>query len=154
MRRKLKRSTKGKVRQRLDKRLAIAVLEAMRAKRKTPRPNRRFAPDNPAHHDWIARHMERQNGRCAYCSIPMFLPPRRGKAHCRATLDHVVPIAQGGPDSEANTVAACAACNKAKGCLSESEFRSSSFCAERKKVGETMPDRPAVKLTVVVRKRR
>lgn len=44
-----------------------------------------------------------QGGRCFYCREPLSLED--------ATLEHVVPKAQGGDASEANTVACCAAMN-------------------------------------------
>jgi hypothetical protein len=147
--RKSSPSTKGRVGQKLIKTVAI---EAARAVREA----KRAAHSNPARHGWLVRHMERQNGRCAYCGIPMFLSPHRGKADCRATLDHVVPLARSGPDSEANTVAACQACNTAKGDLSAQLFRHHPFCIARKKYAAALPPvGPPVKLTVVtVRKRR
>jgi 5-methylcytosine-specific restriction endonuclease McrA len=42
-------------------------------------------------------------GRCAYCPRPA------------ETLDHVVPLALGGPHSAANLVPACNCCNTDKG---------------------------------------
>ncbi len=131
---------KGRIRQSLKKHL---VSEAVRATKQAAR-------DLGLHHDWLARHMERQNGRCAYCGIPMFLAPARGKADRRATLDHVVPLAKYGPDTEGNTVAACEACNKAKADMNAQLFRLSPFCIARKKFAATVPDR----LTVTVRRRR
>ena len=44
-----------------------------------------------------------QGGRCFYCREPLALED--------ATLEHVIPKAQGGDASEANTVACCAAIN-------------------------------------------
>jgi 5-methylcytosine-specific restriction endonuclease McrA len=111
---------------------------------------------NPARHDWLVRHAERQNGLCAYCGIPMFWPPLRSKKikkGCRATLDHVVPLARGGADSEANTVAACEACNKAKADMTAQMFRMSEFFIARQAYAATQPERKAVPLTVTVRKR-
>jgi len=108
---------------------------------------------------WLARHFERQNGRCAYCGIPMLLPPFRIKkpADRRATLDHIVPLVRGGADSEANTVAACDACNGAKGNMTALAFRLSAFCIERKALAATVPEPKAAKpvkpLVVIVRKR-
>ncbi len=116
---------------------------------KALRPTR----NKPAERNWLVRHMERQNGRCAYCGIAMFLPPSRGKADRRATLDHVVPIAQGGRDSESNTVAACEACNNAKADMRAQLFRLSPFCIARQAYAATVPARPAT-LTVTVRRRR
>jgi 5-methylcytosine-specific restriction endonuclease McrA len=132
--------SKGRIQQTL-KQQAARALAKMRTR-------------NPGHPNWLVRHVERQNGRCAYCGIPVFLPPGRGKADRRATLDHVVPLARGGPDSEANTVAACEACNAAKADMSAQAFRLSAFYIARKAYAATVPERKAVTLTVTVRKRR
>ena len=107
---------------------------------------------NPARHNWLVRHMERQAGRCAYCGIPMFMSPGRGKADRRATLDHVVPLTRGGADSEANTVAACEACNAAKADISAQLYRLSAFCIARKAYAATIPERKAAPIIVTVRK--
>ena len=82
----------------------------------------------------------------------MFLSPRRGKADRRATLDHVVPLARGGPDSEANTVAACEACNGAKADISAQLYRLSAFCIARKAYAATVPERKTTPLIVTLRK--
>lgn len=132
--------TKGRTQQTLKKEIVHKAVKALH-KSEEASQNR---------HDWLARHMERQNGRCAYCGIPMFLPPRRGRAGCLATLDHVIPLARSGRDTEANTVAACEVCNSAKGHMSAPFFRSSPFCIARRKYAETVPERP--NLTVVKRR--
>ncbi len=149
-----KPSSKGRIQQTLKKRLAVAAVKAERElKRSVPR-------DRDAGHEWLVRHVERQNGRCAYCGVAMFMSPQRGPADCRATLDHVVPRALGGADSEGNTVAACEACNAAKARMSAQLFRFSEFCRARKAYAKTVPmpepPRPAAvnKPPVVVRKRR
>ncbi len=109
---------------------------------------------NPAGHNWLARHVERQNRRCAYCGIPMFLPPERGKpADRRATLDHVVPLTRGGADSEENTVAACEACNLAKADMTAHAFRTSAFCIARQAYAATVPAHKAAPIIVKIRKR-
>ena len=126
------------------------VREAARAVRDA----KRAAPANPARREWLVRHVERQEGRCAYCGIPISVSSRRRKGECQATLDHVEPLARGGADSEANTVAACEPCNKAKGALSAQLFRYSPFCLARKQYAETQPVRAPVKLTVTVSRRR
>jgi 5-methylcytosine-specific restriction endonuclease McrA len=105
---------------------------------------------------WLARHFERQNGRCAYCGIPMLLPPLRGRKtrDRRATLDHVLPLMRGGADSEANTVAACDACNGAKGNMTALAFRMSAFCIARQAFAATVPEpKPKKPVIVEVRKR-
>jgi 5-methylcytosine-specific restriction endonuclease McrA len=69
------------------------------------------------HRDWRARHVAAQDGRCHYCDTPF-----DDERH-RPTIDHVVPIARGGPDVFENTVAACIVCNAAKRDLDPREFR-------------------------------
>ena len=121
-------------------------------KQQAAREIARMRTRNLGHPNWLVRHMEHQNGRCAYCGIPIFLPTDRGKADRRATLDHVLPLARNGADSEANTVAACAACNAAKADMSAQAFRLSAFCIARKAYAATVPERKAV--TITARKRR
>jgi 5-methylcytosine-specific restriction endonuclease McrA len=114
----------------------------------------RDRPLNPDHRAWLERHMERQNGRCAYCGIPMLLKPRRSKeADRQATLDHVIPLARYGRDSEGNTVAACAACNSAKAITTAAAFRMSEFLKARKAYAATVPEHVRKPLVVEVRKR-
>ncbi len=131
--------SKGRIQQTLKQRVARAVA--------------RTIVRNPAGHIWLVRHVERQNGRCAYCGIPLFLPPERGKDDRRATLDHVVPLVRGGADSEANTVAACDACNGAKGNMTAQAFRMSAFCLARQAFAATVPERKTAPVIVKVRKR-
>ena len=49
----------------------------------------------------------RQCPRCVYC--------RRRVTEAEATVDHVLPLSQGGPTHESNLVLACCYCNQAKG---------------------------------------
>lgn len=96
-------------------------------------PRNRIRTLNPAHHNWLVRHMERQNDRCAYCGIPMLLKTSHARQFERqATLDHVVALAHGGADSEANTVAACEPCNTEKADMTAQAFRMSEFLTARK----------------------
>ena len=55
---------------------------------------------------------ERSGGRCHYCGIEKKL----------LTIDHVVPLAQGGTSYITNLVGACSKCNSAKGQLSAEVF--------------------------------
>jgi len=50
---------------------------------------------------------DRDAGTCAYCGKPL---PRHS-----ATIDHVIPRAQGGQDTWHNLVLSCARCNQKKG---------------------------------------
>ena len=52
--------------------------------------------------------------RCVYCGTALSLEV--------ATLDHVYPLAKGGPHVPGNLVAACAPCNRRKGDMLPHEF--------------------------------
>jgi 5-methylcytosine-specific restriction endonuclease McrA len=54
------------------------------------------------------------NAACYYCGTPL--------TQQAATMDHVVPVAQGGRSVRGNVVPACKACNTAKGGLSAAEW--------------------------------
>lgn len=64
----------------------------------------------------------RQAVFCEYCGCQVFrdLPET---ADARATGDHRVPISRGGAKGQHNIAITCLACNKAKGPLTEWEFR-------------------------------
>jgi 5-methylcytosine-specific restriction endonuclease McrA len=71
-----------------------------RAHRRDNRPKRR-APSRQMRAEQHAR----QKGRCFYCKRPL-----RGILH----MDHVMPVALGGPNTPVNFVAACPTCNMKK----------------------------------------
>ncbi len=56
---------------------------------------------------------------CQYCGLRGFIPNYREGV--TLTLDHVLPRARGGHRSWQNMVAACYACNTAKGCQTPQE---------------------------------
>jgi 5-methylcytosine-specific restriction endonuclease McrA len=59
----------------------------------------------------IRRHLRiKQNKLCAKCNIRM----REGRKFY-PTLDHVIPISKGGPDSYDNLILLCYPCNQNKG---------------------------------------
>lgn len=60
------------------------------------------------------------------------------------TIDHIIPLCGGGPDTFENTVAACSACNGAKGSLPPEDFQASAFLKARKQIANTPPDRLSV----------
>ena len=70
-----------------------------------------------------ARHRERlfkeQRGLCYYCAKPMLLSAGTGtqrQPNRLATLEHIIPLANGGQFSPAsNAVAACFQCNQQRG---------------------------------------
>jgi 5-methylcytosine-specific restriction endonuclease McrA len=61
---------------------------------------------------WREHHTRLQRGKCFYCGVPM----GENGPDSEATLDHIVPLGQGGRDSFKNTVAACDKCNREKDC--------------------------------------
>lgn len=68
------------------------------------------------------RVLERDKWECVYCGQPL------GWGHPSVEnpqIDHVVPRARGGGNGIDNLVAACRACNSAKGTMSAEEFRAS-----------------------------
>lgn len=60
----------------------------------------------------LYRLCEAQNWRCCYCGCRM---TDGGNTLERATFEHVVPRAFGGPDTESNLVIACMGCNNRRG---------------------------------------
>jgi 5-methylcytosine-specific restriction endonuclease McrA len=66
----------------------------------------------------------RDGGRCAYCGVPV-RPRAKGlhRAPDLATLDHLIPRAEGGRTTPENLALACHACNNARGTMSVEAFR-------------------------------
>lgn len=64
--------------------------------------------------------LERAGYRCFYCSAPG-----------AAIADHYIPLANGGPDTEENMVAACSPCNSQKSDKTPDEFIHSNWLARR-----------------------
>lgn len=67
---------------------------------------------------WLAELRALQDDRCAYCGCRFEAGTPR-----RATIDHVVALARGGPDTRANCVAACQRCNELKRDMDADLFR-------------------------------
>lgn len=65
---------------------------------------------NPAYFALKARVTRRDGPRCHYCGR------RIGTKRYSSTLDHVWPVALGGPDRSWNLVLACPGCNTLRGC--------------------------------------
>lgn len=75
----------------------------------------RVVNDGPKHDPDIRQQVwGMTDGHCAYCDVKLV----RGASHPlppnNFEVEHVVPIAQGGPDSLANYVPACRSCNAQK----------------------------------------
>jgi 5-methylcytosine-specific restriction endonuclease McrA len=80
---------------------------------------------------WRSFRYEQQSGRCAYCQQLLIESEIFAKLHNSLTLDHMVPLAKGGPDTYENTVASCYACNQAKGMLDLAQFVTHPIRMER-----------------------
>lgn len=55
---------------------------------------------------------------CIWCNTKMILRPKhgnRGAIHCMATIEHIVPLSQGGTHHESNLRLAHKRCNVARG---------------------------------------
>lgn len=70
-----------------------------------------------------------QDGECFYCGKRMFIfptalssQPGRQRSGHEATIDHIVPRAQGGANTRGNRVAACNKCNHTKADMAPPEF--------------------------------
>lgn len=59
---------------------------------------------------------------CEYCGRRVF-QEAFAAAPARATADHRLPLIRGGGNGRSNKAVACAACNHAKGMLTEAEYR-------------------------------
>ncbi len=66
---------------------------------------------------------------------------RANEPHRYPTIDHIIPLSLGGPDTFENTVAACTPCNSAKANLLPAEFQSSAFLTARRQFVNTPPNR-------------
>jgi hypothetical protein len=73
------------------------------------------------------RIIARDQGICAYCG-----------AENSTTVDHVLPVARGGDDSEANLVCACVKCNTSKGKKMPFDFFEPVFNGCQKSTGQLL----------------
>lgn len=81
----------------------------------------RWWPSDSRFADFIQLLTRNQGGRyCAYCG--------RWCDDGELTLDHVVPLADGGPDTLENLVLCCLACNQRKGRLPAGNF-AQNYCS-------------------------
>ncbi len=86
------------------------------------------------------RILESQNHRCAYCFTDYKV----------ITLDHVVPVSQGGKPSYNNLVAACDPCNQNRGNMDAYEF----YDIVQYSLKYTLPDRYKNRLQLAIVKER
>lgn len=93
----------------------------MRRRRMSPAMKRRLQSN--LQQDWRRKRFKQQGGLCFYCGAQMFMEPERYQMHRACTLEHRTPLSRGGADHWENSAAACERCNKAKGNMTEAEFR-------------------------------
>lgn len=63
-----------------------------------------------------AKLFEEQDGRCFYCGVTMLPPPfTQPRSPHDVTLDHLIPLSEGGRRGFPNEVAACNRCNLLRG---------------------------------------
>ena len=94
--------------------------------------------------EWRRAHFEAQDGRCAYCCIRMKPHGGPGPRDRWVTLDHVIPLSAGGPDTQRNTLACCRACNAAKGAMDVRAFAQEPARLRRLAEVNRVPDRLSV----------
>lgn len=72
----------------------------------------------------VSRQLELQQGRCFYCGIEMDLDGSNAKYS--ASIEHMIPMSQGGLNVAENIVMSCRSCNSAKRSKSAAVFIKSS----------------------------
>lgn len=70
----------------------------------------------------------RQNGQCWYCLHPISFE--------NWTVDHVVPLSEGGAFGFRNIVGCCFECNNQKGCMSYHRFMQSDYLKNNRLPGK------------------
>ena len=78
---------------------------------------------------------DKYNMRCAYCGYKIFIDADNGNPF-KATIDHVVPQAEGGTDIIGNLFPSCFACNHAKDDMNLNEFRNALLTGKASKEGK------------------
>lgn len=78
-------------------------------------------------HNKLRRLCEAQNHRCAYCLMPLAYAIINNRIVCstgnkRPTIDHFIPLSEGGKNKERNMVAACYRCNNKKKSTNSLQF--------------------------------
>jgi 5-methylcytosine-specific restriction enzyme A len=77
-------------------------VEARRAEKQRKRARRAGLRADLACHQWLYL-LAAWRGHCAYCGQPY------------ETIDHIIPLANGGGTTKTNVLPCCARCNEAKG---------------------------------------
>lgn len=71
--------------------------------------------------------LEETGGCCAYCGAAI---PHFSKRVNTMELQHRIPLSRGGSDDPENLIASCRQCNRAKGDMTEQEFRAATAARE------------------------
>lgn len=79
---------------------------------RTKSVTQRRRPRNKAWKNKRKRLWRKQGGKCHYCGTATVEPSSGGAADDWATLDHLVPMSEGGSHDESNLVMACYRCNQ------------------------------------------
>lgn len=69
---------------------------------------------------------DEQNGMCYFCNRRMYRKHKNNWEHHkmrRVTAEHVIPVADGGPNTYENIVAACHECNSRRGRMPAEQFK-------------------------------
>jgi 5-methylcytosine-specific restriction endonuclease McrA len=104
--------------------------EAMRIHKRRVRAKQSGVLRVPYEPAQIVALVARYGGLCAYCRARPF-----------AHLDHIIPLARGGPDALPNLVPACARCNQAKGSKMLDEWFRESIPGRPGRAGRATRDR-------------
>lgn len=83
-----------------------------------------YVLNSRAKKEYLIKLSGEQNHRCAYCGDDLILHCDKTKYQQRrkATIDHVIPVSEGGTYDYENLVAACAQCNSVKQSTNAYEF--------------------------------
>jgi 5-methylcytosine-specific restriction endonuclease McrA len=79
---------------------------------------------------WITQRPDDNDRYCFYCKCVY------GKGKRQRSLDHVIPLFQGGENKPRNMVFACVSCNKQKGSQNVVDFSNGPWLAQRRKTIE------------------
>ena len=75
---------------------------------------------------WFVEQRREQQGRCAYCFVPIFDDLERGHPQCQ-TIDEIIPLSKGGQREPENCVLACWTCNCSKNARNLLEWLTDDF---------------------------
>lgn len=89
------------------------------ARKTKVRPSTRNRLQHQKRQRWRKSRIKQQGGKCYYCGLEF----REDLKWFRSTLDHLIPLSQGGEDHYENTVAACYRCNQDKRSQTAEEFQ-------------------------------